>query len=89
EHDLVRFKRQVEQRWGELVHDGLWFSPLKQALDSFIDETQRHVSGEIRLVLRGGRALVTERHGERPPSGTSPRPQDLPSKIAAKREMIT
>ena len=38
ERDLARFKRQVEQRWGELVYDGLWFSPLKRALDAFIDE---------------------------------------------------
>ena len=36
ERDLARFKRPVEQRWGELVYDGLWFSPLKRALDAFI-----------------------------------------------------
>ena len=36
ERDLARFKRGVDQRWGELVYDGLWFSPLKQALDAFI-----------------------------------------------------
>ena len=34
ERDLARFKRAVEQRWGELVYDGLWFSPLKRALDA-------------------------------------------------------
>jgi argininosuccinate synthase len=61
ERDLARFKRSVEQRWGELVYDGLWFSPLKKALDSFIADTQRHVSGDIRLVLHGGRAVVTGR----------------------------
>ena len=38
ERDLARFKRTVEQRWGELVYDGLWFSPLKRALDGFLDE---------------------------------------------------
>ena len=38
ERDLARFKRQVEQRWAELVYDGLWFSPLKRALDAFIDD---------------------------------------------------
>ncbi len=64
ERDLARFKRQVEQRWGELVYDGLWFSPLKEALDSFLATTQQHVSGEIRLVLHGGRAVVTGRRGE-------------------------
>jgi argininosuccinate synthase len=61
ERDVARFKRTVDQRWGELVYDGLWFSPLKKALDAFIAETQEHVSGEIRLVLQGGRAVVTGR----------------------------
>jgi argininosuccinate synthase len=61
ERDLARFKRQVDQRWGELVYDGLWFSPLKNALDEFIEYSQRHVTGEIRLSLHGGRAVVTGR----------------------------
>jgi argininosuccinate synthase len=64
ERDLARFKRTVEQRWGELVYDGLWFSPLKDALDTFIAETQAHVSGEIRLTLHGGRAVVTGRRSD-------------------------
>jgi argininosuccinate synthase len=61
ERDLARFKRQVEQRWGELVYDGLWFSPLKDALDVFIAKTQEHVTGEVRMVLHGGRAVVNGR----------------------------
>ena len=61
ERELSRFKRGVEQRWAELVYDGLWFSPLKRALDSFIDEASRHVTGEVRLTLQGGRAVVTGR----------------------------
>jgi argininosuccinate synthase len=64
ERDLARFKRQVEQRWSELVYDGLWFSPLKDALDTFIAKTQEHVSGEIRLTLHSGRAVVTGRRSE-------------------------
>jgi len=64
ERDVARFKKSVDQRWGELVYDGLWFSPLKKALDAFIEETQRHVSGEIRMVLHGGRAVVTGRRSE-------------------------
>jgi argininosuccinate synthase len=64
ERDLARFKRGVEQRWGELVYDGLWFSPLKRALDTFIAESQRHVSGEIRMTLHGGRAVPTGRRSE-------------------------
>jgi argininosuccinate synthase len=61
ERELARFKRGVDQRWGELVYDGLWFSPLKQALDAFVDQTQKHVCGEVRLTLHGGRAVVTGR----------------------------
>jgi argininosuccinate synthase len=61
ERDLARFKRQAEQRWTELVYDGLWFSPLKQALDAFITEASRHVTGDVRVRLQGGRAVVTGR----------------------------
>jgi len=65
ERDLARFKRQVEQRWGELVYDGLWFSPLKRALDAFLADSQRNVTGEIRMECHGGRAAVTGRRSER------------------------
>ncbi|MGK5676479.1 argininosuccinate synthase [Micromonospora sp. URMC 106] len=64
ERDLARFKKSVDQRWGELVYDGLWFSPLKNSLDAFIDDAQRHVTGEVRLTLHGGRATVTGRRSE-------------------------
>ncbi|MFI6067562.1 argininosuccinate synthase [Micromonospora sp. NPDC051227] len=64
ERDLARFKKGVDQRWGELVYDGLWFSPLKGSLDAFIDDAQRHVSGEVRMILHGGRATVTGRRSE-------------------------
>jgi argininosuccinate synthase len=49
ERDVRHEKLRLEPRWAELVYDGLWFSPLKQALDAFITETQRHVTGEVRL----------------------------------------
>ena len=61
ERDLARFKRGVDQRWGELAYDGLWYSPLKRSLDAFIESTQGHVSGDIRLTLHGGRAVPTGR----------------------------
>ena len=48
ERDVARFKKGVDQRWAELIYDGLWFSPLKHALDAFIDDTQQYVSGEVR-----------------------------------------
>ncbi|NKY52974.1 argininosuccinate synthase [Nocardia vermiculata] len=64
ERELGRYKRQVEQRWGELVYDGLWFSPLKRALDAFVRDTQQHVSGEVRMVLHGGNVVVNGRRSE-------------------------
>ncbi|MGC5626898.1 argininosuccinate synthase [Georgenia sp. Z1344] len=64
ERELARYKRRVSERWAELVYDGQWFSPLKKALDVFVAETQRYVSGEIRMTLHGGRAVVTGRRSE-------------------------
>jgi argininosuccinate synthase len=61
ERDLARFKRQAEQRWTELVYDGLWFSPLLRSLEAFMAEASRHVTGDVRLRLHGGRAVVTGR----------------------------
>lgn len=64
ERDLARFKRSVDQRWGELAYDGLWFSPLKKSLDSFIATSQEHVTGEVRMTLHAGQATVTGRRSE-------------------------
>ena len=64
ERELARFKRGVDQRWGELVYDGQWYSPLKRGLDAFIDEAQSAVSGEVRMILHAGRATVTGRRSE-------------------------
>ena len=54
-------KRQVEDTWTRLVYDGLWFSPLRRALDAFVDTTQELVSGEVRLELRPAVAIVNGR----------------------------
>jgi argininosuccinate synthase len=59
ERDVNRYKRGVEAEWSNLVYDGLWFGGLKRSLDVFIDHTQKYVSGDIRLKLQGGRAVVT------------------------------
>jgi argininosuccinate synthase len=64
ERELARFKRGIDQRWAELVYDGQWYSPLKRALDSFIDEAQQAVSGEIRMILHAGKATVTGRRSD-------------------------
>jgi argininosuccinate synthase len=49
ERDLHHEKARLEPRWAELVYDGMWYSPLKGALDAFVEESQRHVTGEVRL----------------------------------------
>ncbi|HUR76015.1 MAG TPA: argininosuccinate synthase, partial [Sporichthya sp.] len=64
ERELARFKRGVSQRWSELVYDGLWFSPLKNALDAFLEEANQSVSGDIRMTLHAGRAVPTGRRSE-------------------------
>jgi argininosuccinate synthase len=66
ERDLLHEKARLEPRWSELVYDGLWFSPLKQALDAFFVESQRHVTGEVRLHLAPGQCFVV---GRRSPIG--------------------
>jgi argininosuccinate synthase len=52
ERDVRHEKARLESRWAELVYDGMWFSPLKEALDAFMDETQRHVTGDVRLLFQ-------------------------------------
>ncbi len=64
ERDVNRFKRGIEARWADLVYEGLWFSGLKRSLDVFIDYTQEHVTGDVRLKMQGGRAVVTGRKSE-------------------------
>jgi argininosuccinate synthase len=62
--DELRTKRHLETRWTELVYDGLWFGPLRTAIDAFVDVTQERVEGEIRLELRPGAAVVMGRRSE-------------------------
>ena len=60
----LRTKRELETTWTELVYGGLWFSPLRGAIDAFVDATQEVVSGEVRLELRAGSAIVTGRRSD-------------------------
>ena len=64
ERELARFGRGVSQRWTELVYDGMWFSPLKRALDEFLDDLNSTISGEVRMILHAGRAVVTGRRSD-------------------------
>src|SRR5437660_1132421 len=61
ERDLLRAKRDLEVRYGELVYEGLWFSPLREALDAFNASTQRHVNGTVRVKLEPGSGRVVGR----------------------------
>jgi argininosuccinate synthase len=59
--DLLEFKRSVEQRYAQLIYDGLWFTPLKAALDAFVAVTQERVTGEVSVKLFKGSAHVAGR----------------------------
>ena len=59
--DVQRYKRQIEASWADLVYQGLWFGPLKEALDAFIERTQISVSGSVRIKLHRGNAIVVGR----------------------------
>jgi argininosuccinate synthase len=62
--DELFAKRELEPKWTKLVYDGLWFSPLRSALDAFVDATQTLVSGEVRLTLLPGSVAVSGRRSE-------------------------
>jgi argininosuccinate synthase len=59
--DVLRYKRQIEMSWADLVYQGLWFGPLKDALDGFLDRTQATVNGRVRIRLQKGSAIVVGR----------------------------
>ena len=64
ERDLDREKARIEPRYAELIYDGLWFSPLKEAFDSFVEKSQEFVTGEVRLRLSPHSCVVTGRRSE-------------------------
>ncbi|HOF87756.1 MAG TPA: argininosuccinate synthase [Armatimonadota bacterium] len=61
ERAVAHFKAGIEQKYTELIYNGLWFSPLRLALDAFIDETQRLVTGEVRMKLHKGACMAAGR----------------------------
>ena len=61
ERDVLHYKLHIEQKWAELVYNGLWFSPLKEALDGFVDSTQALVTGDVRLRFFKGSCVVVGR----------------------------
>lgn len=61
EREVLHYKLGVEQKWAELVYNGLWFSPLKEALDGFLDSTQKLVAGDVRLRFYRGSCTTVGR----------------------------
>lgn len=64
EKDVLRYKSHLEQDWATLIYNGQWFSPLKNAMDSFLKTTQICVSGHIRLQFYKGNCIVTGRQSD-------------------------
>jgi argininosuccinate synthase len=62
--DVSHYKRGLEQTYGELIYNGLWYSPLKAALDGFINETQKRVTGTVRVKLYKGNATIVGRKSD-------------------------
>ena len=67
ERDVAHEKARLEPRFAELVYDGMWFSPLREALSAFVASTQRHVTGEVRLRFAPGGGVAVA--GRRSPVG--------------------
>jgi argininosuccinate synthase len=61
ERELAHFKQSIEPKYGELIYYGLWYSPLRRALDAFIDSTQERVTGAVRMKLHRGACAVVGR----------------------------
>ncbi|MBM3254334.1 MAG: argininosuccinate synthase [Candidatus Omnitrophica bacterium] len=61
DRELTHFKEIVSLKYSELVYYGLWFSPLKKALDSFVNATQEYVTGAIKLKLSNGNCIPVSR----------------------------
>lgn len=62
--DVTHYKRGIEQTYSEMIYNGLWYSPLKSALDAFIQTTQQRVSGTVRIKLFKGNINIVGRKSE-------------------------
>lgn len=63
--DVTHYKRGVEEIYSQLVYNGLWYSPLKAALDAFVQQTQQRVSGTVRVKLFKGNATIVGRKSDK------------------------
>lgn len=62
--DVTHYKRGIEETYSQIIYNGLWYSPLKQALDAFIEKTQERVGGTVRVKLFKGNATIVGRKSE-------------------------
>ncbi len=62
--DVTQYKRGLEETYSQLIYKGLWYSPLKEALDAFMQKTQERVSGTVRLKLFKGNAAIVGRRSD-------------------------
>lgn len=58
DRDTMQYKNIVAQKWAQLVYDGLWFTPLREAIQAFVDSTQKEVEGDVRMKLYKGNAIA-------------------------------
>ncbi|HEV2990568.1 MAG TPA: argininosuccinate synthase [Candidatus Angelobacter sp.] len=64
DRDLMHFKQHVALKYAELVYYGLWFTPLREALDAFVNETQKEVTGSVTLKLYKGNISIAGRESD-------------------------
>lgn len=64
DRDLSHFKESIALKYAELVYFGLWFTPLRESIDAFVNSTQKNVTGSIKLSLYKGNVSVVSRHSE-------------------------
>ncbi|HOK39482.1 MAG TPA: argininosuccinate synthase [bacterium] len=64
DRETYHFKHTIETRYSELVYYGWWYSPLREALDAFINKTQEYVSGKIKIKLYKGNIIIASRQSK-------------------------
>jgi len=64
ERDVAHFKQHIGLKYAEMVYFGLWFTPLREALDAFVESTQKEMTGSVRLALYKGNVSVVSRESE-------------------------
>ena len=60
--EVIEYKDFIEKKWSQLVYQGFWFGPLKEALDSFIESTQKNVNGIVKIRMHKGNAIIIGRN---------------------------